>query len=147
MIIQEPQDPLVNNFMEEDQGSSNKPFNLDLISRKEDIQVLYPIILCHEKATDFVINLLNDLKVDALRDFYENTRTKNQKRLEMTNYVGMVLIPRLAFIFVAGFWTLGLLNYNFPGFSQMSFDDHKQEMTKFLEMEVRWQSWFIFSLI
>ena len=71
-----------------------------------------------------------------MKDFYANMKSSEERKLERADYIGLVLIPRLALIFVVGFWTIGLLNYNYPGFSQVSPSDQKAELAKMLDLKV-----------
>ena len=114
---------MINNFVD----GSKESFDLNLISRKEDVQV-------NGSRRNFFKHFV--FKINALKEFYADMKTSNKKKLERADYIGLVLIPRLALIFVAGFWTIGILNYNYPGFSQVSPSDQKAELAKMLDLKV-----------
>ena len=71
----------------EDNDQKMKQLKLDLISRKEDVQV------------------------NALRDYYSAFVTPNQRKLKRADYIGFTLIPRVVLSFVACYWAIGLMKY------------------------------------
>ena len=52
-----------------------------------------------------------NFKVDALKEYYGVFITANQRKLEKADHIGYTVIPRVALIFVAGYWAIGMLKY------------------------------------
>ena len=71
----------------EDNDQKMKQLKLDLISRKEDVQV------------------------NALRDYYSAFVTPNQRKLKRADFIGFTLIPSVALSFVVCYWAIGLMKY------------------------------------
>ena len=49
-----------------------------------------------------------------MRDYYANVTIKKKKRLELLNYTGHVMIPRIVLVVITAYWALGLAKYNNP---------------------------------
>ena len=56
------------------------------------------------------------LQVAALKEHYRNLAT-NEKKLERADFIGFTVIPTIAWCFIAGYWTIGMMKYYSPDWS------------------------------
>ena len=60
------------------------------------------------------------IQVAALQAHYDSL-TPDEKRLAKADYVGLTVIPAFAMVFVASYWTIGMMKYNSPDWSAYTF--------------------------